>query len=71
MEWSAPSGGVKGYNITLDGDVSAYTSEARDENITKATFNGLTAGTEYTVRVVTLSGDQQSETAENKFYTSK
>jgi len=70
VEWGAPSGGVKGYNVTLEGDDGAHPAEQRDETSTIAIFNSLTAGTEYTVRVITLSGDQQSETAENKFYTS-
>ena len=68
--WGAPSGGVNGYTVTLEGNDGAHPAEVRDEKTTKATFNSLSAGTEYTVRVVTLSGDQQSETAENKFYTS-
>ena len=71
VEWGAPNGSVKGYNVTLEGDDGAHSAEVRDEIIRTATFNGLSAGTEYTVRVVTLSGDQQSETAENKFYTSR
>ena len=68
--WGAPSGGVKGYTVTLIGNDAAHPAEARDESAKTATFNGLTAGTEYTVRVVTLSGDQQSETVEKQFYTS-
>ena len=68
--WIAPSGGVKGYTVTLTGDDGAHPAEQRDESTRTATFNGLSAGIEYTVRVVTLSGDQQSETVENKFYTS-
>ena len=68
--WDAPSGGVKGYTVSLEGDGGAHHAEQRDESTRTATFNGLSAGTEYTLRVVTLSGDQQSETVENKFYTS-
>ena len=68
--WDAPSGGVKGYTVTLTGDDGAHPAEQRDESTRTATFNSLSAGTEYTVRVVTLSGDQQSETVEKKFYTS-
>ena len=70
VEWGIPDGSLKGYNVTLEGDDGAHPSEQRDENTARATFNGLSAGTEYTVRVVTLSGDQQSEPAEYKFYTS-
>ena len=70
VQWSKPPGGVKGYNVTLEGEDGAHPAEQRDEDTTSATFNGLSAGTEYTVRVITLSGDQQSEPAEYKFYTS-
>ena len=70
VEWGAPGGRVKGYNVTLNDDDGAHPAEAREVVTRTATFNGLTAGTEYTVRVVTLSGDQQNETAESKFYTS-
>ena len=70
VEWGAPSGGVKGYSVTLEGDGGDHQAEARDEISRSATFNSLSAGTEYIVRVVTLNGDLQSETAENKFYTS-
>ena len=68
--WVAPSGGVKGYTVSLEGDDGAHRAEERDESTRTATFNGLNAGTEYTVQVVTLSGDQRSATVENKFYTS-
>ena len=68
--WDAPSGGLKGYTVSLEGDDSAHPAVQCDKSTRTATFNGLSAGTEYTARVVTLSGDQQSETAENKFYTS-
>jgi hypothetical protein len=68
--WDAPSGGVKGYTVSLEGNDGVHPSDARDECTRTATFNGLRAGTEYTIRVVTQSGDQQSEEVENKFYTS-
>ena len=68
--WDAPSGGAKGYTVTLEGSDGVRPSDARDETTRTATFNGLRAGTEYTVRVVTLSGDQQNVTVETKFYTS-
>ena len=69
VQWSKPPGGLKGYNVTLEGEDGDHPAEQRDENTTSATFNGLRAGTEYTVLVITLSGDQQSETAEKKCYT--
>ena len=68
--WNAPSSGVKGYTVTLEGDDGAHPAEERDNSTRTATFNGLSAGTEYTVRMVTLGGDQQSANVENKFYTS-
>ena len=68
--WGAPSGGVKGYTVSLDGEDGAHPAEERDESTRTATFNGLTAGTEYMFQVVTLSGDQRSATVINKFYTS-
>jgi len=68
--WDAPSGVVKGYTVSLDGDNAAHHAEQRDESTRTATFTGLSAGTEYTVRIVTLIGDLRSETVENKFYTS-
>ena len=37
----------------------------------RTTFTGLTAGTSYTVVVVTRSGDQQSDLLADTFYTSK
>ena len=70
VRWDAPTGGVNGYTIILEDDDGAFQKEERDNRTRAATFNGLTAGTEYTARVITLSGDQKSETVENKFYTS-
>ena len=70
VQWDAPSGVVEGYNVTLEGNDGAHPAEARDKSTTTATFKGLSAGTEYTVRVVSFSGDQQSETVEKKIYTS-
>ena len=69
VEWGAPSGGVKGYTVTLEGDDGDHPAEARDESTRSATFNGLSAGTEYTFGVVTLSGDQQSAKVQHKFST--
>ena len=68
--WNAPSGGVKGYTVTLDGDDAAHPAVQCDNSTRTATFNSLRAGTEYTVRMVTLSGDQRSAKVETKFYTS-
>ena len=70
VKWDAPTGGVKGYTIILEDDDYPLPPAECDNSTRTATFNGLTAGTEYTARVITVSGDQKSETVENKFYTS-
>jgi hypothetical protein len=70
VRWDAPTGGVKGYSIILENYDGAFQEKERDNRTRTATFNGLTAGTEYTARVITVSGGHKSETVENKFYTS-
>jgi hypothetical protein len=50
------------------------TSQAKDiisGSSPEATFTDLTAGTAYTVLIVTKAGDQQSDTASEIFYTSE
>ena len=70
VRWDAPTGGVKGYTIILEDDDYPLPPAERDNSTRTATFNDLIAGTEYTIRVVTRSGDQRSITGKNKFYTS-
>ena len=70
VKWDGPSVRVKEYKVTLEGDSNTHPAQIIKDSKRKAIFNSLIAGTEYTVRVVTLGGDQQSATAQNKFYTS-
>ena len=72
LTWEAPtSGGVTTYTVTLkEGDTIKYTTP--DVIGTTTTFNnGLTAGKEYTVVVVSVIGGQNSQAVEADFYTSK
>ncbi|KAI0208495.1 hypothetical protein LSAT2_006817, partial [Lamellibrachia satsuma] len=69
VEWAAPTdGGWEGYTVKLEGD-GAPSPQTPNKDATTATFTGLTAGTEYTVEVVTTSGGQQSTKVEDTFYT--
>ena len=71
IEWAAPAdGGWEGYTVKLEGN-GAPSPQTPNKNATTATFTGLTAGTEYTVGVVTMSGGQQSTKVEDTFYTGK
>ena len=70
VEWDGASVRVKEYSVTLEGGSNAPPAQIIKDSKRRATFNGLTAGTEYTVRVATLGGDQQSVSSEKKFYTS-
>ena len=69
--WDAPDvGGLTKYRVTLEGDNTVKT-QTPDKDTTTVVFTGLTAGTEYTAGLVTLSGDQQSAKVEDVVYTSK
>ena len=71
VEWAAPADGEwEGYTVKLEGE-GAPSTQTLDKDVTTATFTGLTAGTEYTVGVITTSGGQQSAKVEDTFYTSK
>ena len=71
VSWVAPDdGAVTGYRVTLVGGGTSQT-QTHVQATTTTTFTGLTAGTEYTVGVVTVSGDQQSSKVEHNYYTSK
>ena len=71
LTWDAPGvGGLTQYRVTLDGDNTVKT-QTPDKDTTTVVFTGLTAGTEYTAGLVTLSGDQQSAKVEYVVYTSK
>ena len=64
------SGKVVEYNIKLQ-NVDGKEQTVNGSAIRKVMFDGLSAGTEYTVALITLSGDQRSDTVERQFYTSK
>ena len=72
LNWDAPAvGTLTGYSVTLSGNGTIKTQTHGNDTTTSA-FTGLTAGTEYTVGVVTVSGDQQSaDEVKGKFYISE
>ena len=71
VTWDVPtSGGFTEYTMNVQENIgSEQTIQGSAPRI--ATFTGLTAGTQYTVELVTVSGDQLSRTMQRKFYTSK
>ena len=70
VSWNEPSGGVGQYEVRLK-EKSGSKQIITPKTTTRATFNGLTPGTTYTVGLVTVYGDQRSITSEKPFYTSK
>ena len=69
VTWDAPIGGVMSYSVeilTVPGARKSIYSNAERT----ATFDGLTAGTQYPIGVTAVSGDQQSEHLYDKFFTS-
>ena len=71
VNWAAPADGEwEGYTVKLGGD-GAPSTQTPNKDATTATFTGLTAGTKYTVGVITTSGGQQSAKVEGTFYSSK
>ena len=48
-----------------------FQTQTPDNTTTTMVFAGLAAGTEYTVGVDTVNGNQKSTTVEAKFFTSK
>ena len=67
--WDAPTeGGLTGYSVTVEGDGKYHTQSLANDTTTH-TFVGLMSGTQYTVSVVTLAGDQKSEPLIGKYYT--
>ena len=67
--WDAPAGLVGLYEIQLKN--KARSQRNITKNTRRATFSNLMPGSPYTVIVVSVSGDQRSETLEKRFYTSK
>ena len=71
VTWEPPmSGLLTEYRVYLTG-VSGSDQIISTSGTRRTTFTGLTAGTSYTVVVVTRSGDQQSDPLADTFYTSK
>ena len=69
VKWDAPTeGGLTGYSVTVEGDGKSHT-QFLAKNTTTHTFVGLKSGTQYTVSVVTLAGEQKSEPLIGKYYT--
>ena len=71
VTWDAPKSTiVEAYAVSIRGlPETEQTMSGRA--IRKATFDGLTAGTQYTVSVLSVSGDMTSDNLEEQFYTSK
>ena len=69
VEWDAPTeGGLTGYSVTVEGDGKSHTQSLANDTTTH-TFVGLNSGTQHTVSVVTLAGEQKSESLIGKYYT--
>ena len=71
VKWTAPSGVWTGYTVELDDIDRNVQSKSPQKDATSVEFSGLVAGTQYTVRVFTLSGGPPSVKMEDKFHTSK
>ena len=69
VTWDAPIGGVTSYSVEIDTVPSRKTIYSSAERT--ATVDGLTAGTQYTVVVISVSGEQHSEPLYGTFFTSK
>ena len=67
VQWTAPTGGYTEYKVTIGG----ADEQTVAKGTTTATFSGLTAGTEYTVAVITVNNADKSSKVEESFYTSK
>ena len=71
VTWDAPSFGfVEKYTVEMT-SATGTTVATTVANSRNATFLGLTAGTQYNVVVVAVSGDQHSRALQESFYTSK
>ena len=69
IKWDAPTeGGLTGYSVTVEGDGKSHTRYLANDTTTH-TLVGLWPGIQYTVSVVTLAGDQKSESLIGKYYT--
>ena len=69
VTWDAPTeGGLTGYSVTVEGDGKSHTQSLANDTTTH-TFVGLKSGTQYSVSVVSLAGEQKSEPLIGKYYT--
>ena len=69
VKWDAPTkGGLTGYSVTVEGGGKTVTQSLANDTTTH-TFVDLKSGTQYTVSVVTLAGEQKSESLIGKYYT--
>ena len=67
LKWDAGDGDNSGFTVSLQG----VPGKSHDTDQREWSFSRLTAGREYTVVVVTKSGDKTSESLTGKFTTSK
>ena len=71
ITWDVPDSGlVATYIVELKNEIGAKKNVSAS-SVKTATFTGLDAGTQYTVVMVTASGDQRGDQVEKIFYTSK
>ena len=72
VTWDVPmSGGLTGYTVNVE-ERTGSEQTIQDSAPRIVTFNGgLSAGTQYTVILVTVSGDQNSKPIQKTFHTSK
>ena len=71
VTWHPPNaGGLTGYKAHI-ADVSGTDRSIDTRAARRMTFTELSAGTQYAVVVVSLSGDQQSEMLAETFNTGK
>ena len=71
VKWTASSGIWTGYTVILDDVEGNVQIKSPSKEATSMEFTALVAGTQYTVRVFTLSGGPSSVKTEDKFYTRK
>ena len=71
VKWTAPAGIWTGYTVILDDVEGNVQIKSPSKEATSVEFTGLVAGTQYTIRVFTLSGGPSSVKTEDKFYTRK
>ena len=72
VEWNAPQRGEYDKFLVSRGQGSTSDVTKSDgKTVYEKSFTGLSAGTEFTVSVITVSYDQQSSQLSGGFYTGK